>query len=120
MINHVSFQGRFTKDLELGSTPNNVKFVNFTLAWSEKYGDQKEINCFLNCAAYRGNAEFICKYFSKGDMVVVEGKLITRSYQDQQGIKKSITDLVVDRAHFCGSKKKQLFHLLPKMIYHFN
>lgn len=105
MINHVSYQGRFTRDLEL-RTANNISVINFTLAWSEKYGD-KEVNCFINCVAYRGTAEFIKKYFEKGDMVLVEGKLVTRSYQDQQGNKKFMTDLVVDKVHFCGSKKKK-------------
>ena len=105
MINHVSYQGRFTRDLEL-RTANNISVINFTLAWSEKYGD-KEVNCFINCVAYRGTAEFIKKYFEKGDMVLVEGKLVTQSYQDQQENKKSKTTLVVDKAHFCGSKKKQ-------------
>ena len=64
MINHVSYQGRFTRDLELKSTANNVSYVDFTLAWSEKFGD-KEVNCFLNCVAYRSTAEFLNKYFDK-------------------------------------------------------
>ena len=98
MINHVSYQGRFTRDLELKTTKNNLSYINFTLAWSEKYGD-KEVNCFINCVAYRGTAEFIKKYFEKGDMVLVEGKLVTQSYQDQQENKKSKTTLVVDKAH---------------------
>lgn len=103
MINHVSFQGRFTKDLELKHTANNVAYVKFTLAWSEKYGE-KETSCFLNCVAYKSNADFLSKYFHKGDMVLVEGKLLTRSYEDQKG-KQWITELIVDKSHFCGSKR---------------
>lgn len=80
MINHVSFQGRFTKDPELKHTSNNLSYVKSTLAWSEKYGDN-ENTCFLNCVAYRNIAEFIFKYFKKGDMVLVEGRLLTKYHR---------------------------------------
>lgn len=102
MINHVSFQGRFTKDLELKHTANDVAYVKFTLAWSEKYGE-KENKCFLNCAAYKHNADFLSKYFHKGDKVLVEGRLITSNYETQKD-KKWITELIVDKVHFCGQK----------------
>lgn len=104
MINHVSIQGRFTKDLELKHTQNGVAVCNFTLAWNERYGD-KEQTLFLNCVAYRNTAEFVEKYFRKGDQTIVEGKLVTRSYDDSQGQKKYVTELIVDKIHFCGSKK---------------
>lgn len=106
MINHISLQGRFTKDPELNHSPNNISYVRFTIAWSEKL-KTIENNCFLNCIAFNKFAEFICDYFKKGDMAIVEGKLITRSYEDQSGDKKYTTELRVDKAHFCGSNKKQ-------------
>lgn len=105
MLNKMIFQGRFTKPLELKQTANGVQVLNFTLAWNEKYGD-KETNCFLNCVAYRNTAEFIQKYFDKGDLAIVEGKLTTRSYE-KDGEKRYITELIVDKAHFCGSKKER-------------
>ncbi len=106
MINHISFQGRFVETPELKHTSSDVPYSRFSLAWSEKYWDN-ESTCFLNCVAYRNIAEFIFKYFKKGDMVLVEGRLLTRNYKDQNGNKKSMTDLIVDKAHFCGSNSKK-------------
>lgn len=104
MLNNMILQGRFTKDLELKHTKNDIAVCSFVLAWSEKYGE-KEQTLFLNCVAYKNNAEFITKYFKKGDMVAIEGKLTSRSYEDKEGQKKYVTELIVDRVHFCGNKK---------------
>lgn len=100
MLNKVIFQGRFVRSAEFSDTKNPV-YAKFTLAWSEKFGgtDQK---CFINCVAFNKTAEFITKYFDKGDMILVEGKLITSSYKDKSGNNKSSTELIVDKAHFCG------------------
>lgn len=106
MINHVSFQGRFIGTPELKRTSSDVPYSRFSLAWSEKYSDS-ESTCFLRCVAYRNNAEFVSKYFKKGDMILVEGKLITSKYEEQNGNKKSSTNLVVDKAHFCGANTKK-------------
>lgn len=104
MINHVSIQGRFTKNLEKKETTNGVSVCNFTVAWNEKYSE-KETTLFLNCVAYRGTCDFITKYFKKGDMAVVEGKLTSRSYE-KDGEKRYVTELIVDKIHFCGGSKK--------------
>ena len=104
MLNNMTLQGRFTRDLELRHTQSDLAVCSFTIAWNERYGD-KEQTLFLNCVAYRNTAEFISKYFKKGDMAVVEGKLTSRSYDDSQGQKKYVTELIVDKVHFCGSKK---------------
>lgn len=104
MLNNMILQGRFTKNLELKHTKNDIAVCSFVLAWSEKYGE-KEQTLFLNCVAYKNNAEFITKYFKKGDMVAIEGKLTSRSYEDKEGQKKYITELIADRVHFCGNKK---------------
>lgn len=103
MLNNMTLQGRFTKDLELRHTQSDKAVCSFTIAWNERYGD-KEQTLFLNCVAYRNTAEFISKYFKKGDMAVVEGKLTSRSYE-KDGEKKYITELIVDKVHFCVSKK---------------
>ena len=105
MINHISIQGRFTKDLEKKETTTGVPVCNFTIAWSEKYGE-KETSLFLNCVAYRGTADFVSKYFKKGDMAVVEGKLTSRSYE-KDNEKRYVTELIVDKIHFCGGAKKE-------------
>lgn len=104
MINHMTIQGRFTRQPELKRTSTDLAVCNFTLAWSEKYGE-KETTLFLNCVAYRSTAEFVSKYFLKGDMAVVEGKLTSRSYE-KDNEKRYITELIVDKVHFCGSKDK--------------
>ena len=100
MINKTIFQGRFVRSAEFSDSKNPV-YAKFTLAWSEKFGgaDQK---CFINCVAFNKTAEFITKYFDKGDMILVEGKLTTNTYKDKSGNNKYSTDLIVDKAHFCG------------------
>lgn len=104
MINKMILQGRLVKDVDKRMTKNDNSVASFTIAWSEKYG-QTEQTLFLNCVAWNNQAEFISKYFKKGDMVVVEGKLTTRSYEDGNGDKKYVTELIVEKAHFCGSKQ---------------
>lgn len=106
MINHVSLQGRFTKDPELNHSSNNISYVRFTIAWSEKL-KTVENKCFLNCIAFNKHAEFVCNYFKKGDMAIVEGKLITNCYEELTGTKKYSTELKLDGIHFCSSNKKQ-------------
>lgn len=103
MLNKVTFQGRFTADPELGQTASGVFFCNFDVAWSEKY-KEVESTCFLKCRAWRTTAEFLSKYFHKGDQVIVEGRLITNSWTDDQGQKRSTIICDVDKCHFCGAK----------------
>lgn len=105
MLNRLHLQGRFTRDLELKQTTSGVEVVNFTLAWSEKYKD-KETTLFINCVAYRSMAIHIANFFTKGDQVLVEGKLTSRSYDDKEGNKRHVTELLVDKVHFVGNKKK--------------
>ena len=105
MLNRLHLQGRFTRDLELKQTTSGVDVVNFCLAWSEKYKD-KETTLFINCVAYRSMAIHIANFFTKGDQVLVEGKLTSRSYDDKEGNKRYVTELLVDKVHFVGNKKK--------------
>lgn len=104
MLNQTVFQGRLTKDLEVKQTQSGIKYVSFTLAWSEKY-KETETKCFLRCKAWRQTAEFLEKYFSqKGKEMLVEGRLQTEEWTDSSGEKKSMTELQVDKVHFCGAK----------------
>ena len=102
MINSVHYQGRLTADPELKYTASQVPYMEFTIAWSEKY-KEIETKCFLRCKAWRNTAEFISKYFAKGTQIVIEGHLITEEWE-KDGEKKSRTICTVDKAHFCGSK----------------
>ena len=103
MVNKMILQGRLTKDPELKNTPSGIEVATFTVAWSKKYKDT-ETKCFLPCVAWRQTGIFVNQYFSKGQEICVEGELTTRQYQDKDGNNRSITELSVLQAHFCGKK----------------
>ena len=103
MVNRTILQGRLTKDVELKKTQSDVPFCEVTVAWSESYKDT-ETKCFLRVKAWRHNAEFLSKYFSKGQELVVEGKMVTEQWEDQDGKPQSRTICLADRFNFCGSK----------------
>lgn len=103
MINRTVLQGRLVRDPELRQTQNGVSVTSFTVAWSEKY-KETETKCFLSCTSWRHTADFVNKYFTKGQEIVVCGKLQTRSYDDKEGNKRTVTELTCEEAHFCGSK----------------
>lgn len=104
-VNHLVFQGRNVRDLELRTTNSGIECVNFTLAWSEKY-KEVEKTCFQECKAWRGTAVFIDKYFhNKGSEMIVEGKLETEKWEDKDGNKRSKNVLTVDAVHFCGKRQ---------------
>lgn len=99
MINKVLFQGRLTKDPDLKQTQSGVPMLIFTVAWSEKY-KETESRCFLLCKAWRQQAEFISKYFRKGQEVALEGHMVTEEWKEGE----SVTVCLIDKAHFCGPK----------------
>ena len=100
MLNVVTLQGRLTKDPELRQTQNGTAVTSFSLA----VNDREETN-FFDCVAWKSTAEFVCQYLQKGSMVVVEGRLQTRDWKDQNGNKRKNTEIVVNRVHFCGSRE---------------
>lgn len=103
MLNKSILQGRLVREVEMRTIGSGVPVASFTVAWSEKY-KETETKCFLPCTAWRTTAEFISKYFTKGQEICVEGSLSTREWQDKEGNKRSTIELTVDKAHFCGSK----------------
>lgn len=104
MLNKTVLHGRLTADPELRQTQSGVANVFFTVAWSEKY-KEVEKKCFLSCKAWRGTAEFLCKYFKKGQELIAGGKLVTEEWTAQDGSKRSSTVLDVEEIHFCGTKR---------------
>ncbi len=102
MINSVNFQGRLVRDIEVKYTDSQVAHTEFTVAWSEKY-KEAETKCFLRCKAWRQTAEFLGKYFAKGQEIAISGRLVTEEWE-KDGEKQSRTICMVDKAHFCGSK----------------
>lgn len=108
MLNSAILMGRLTSSPELKTTNNNISVCSFTVAVDRAYqvkGQEKQTD-FINCVAWRNNAEFITKYFGKGQMIAIEGSIQTRSYEDKDGNKRTAFEVVVDRASFCGGKNE--------------
>lgn len=109
MLNSVQLMGRFTKDPELRTTASGISTCSFTLAVDRNFvrqGEERKAD-FVNCVAWRQTAEFISRYFKKGDMVALEGSIQTRTWDDTEGKRHYVTEVVVDRTHFAGSKREQ-------------
>lgn len=104
MVNRTILQGRLCADPEMRRTNNGTAVCSFRVAWSETVKD-RETKLFLNCVAWQGTAEMICKYFRKGKELAVEGRLSTREYDDRDGNRRSVTEMTVDRVHFCGKNE---------------
>ena len=107
MYNHTGLQGRLTADPELRYTQQGTAITSFTLAsdTGRKTKDGKKITNFIECVAWRAQAEFVCNYLSKGRLVLVEGELTSRSYEDKDGNRRKAVEITVDSVHFCDSKK---------------
>lgn len=106
MLNVVAIQGRLTHGPELKTTPNGVSVCSFRIACERSYsskGEERKAD-FFTITAWRQTAEFVCKYFQKGSMIAVEGRLQTRQYQDQQGSNRTVVEVVADNVSFCGGK----------------
>lgn len=103
MVNSVILQARLVADPELKYTQSNVANLECTVAWSEKY-KETETKLFLRCKAWRHNAEFITRYFRKGQEILIEGHMVTEQWE-VDGEKKSRTICMIDRTNFCGSKR---------------
>jgi single-strand DNA-binding protein len=104
-MNKVELVGRLTKDPEIKLTSNQTQFCNFTIAVDRRFKDQngQRQADFINCVAWRQTAVFIQKYFRKGNRIGLVGSIQTRSYDDQNGQKKFITEVVIDEAEFVES-----------------
>lgn len=105
-MNKVILIGRLTKDPEVKNTSSQVQFCNFTIAVDRRFKDangQRQAD-FINCVAWRQTAAFIGSYFRKGSKVAVVGSLQSRSYDDQSGQKRYVTEVVVDEVEFMDSK----------------
>lgn len=101
-MNHITLLGRLTAQPELKQTQAGIAVSTFTVAVRRQ--SKEEATDFIPCVAWRNTAEFISKYFVKGQMVAVEGSLQTRSYTDKSGVKKTVYEVVISNTHFCGEK----------------
>ena len=114
-MNKVILLGRLTKDPELRYTAtNNTAVCSFTLAVDRKFSKDKEAD-FINCQAWQKTAEFVNKYFTKGQQVAVEGRIQVRSWDSEDGKKKYATEVVVEQAYFAGAKQGQAESVTPNV-----
>ena len=108
MLNHITIMGRLVRDPELRRTGSGVAVTNFCVAVDRDYvakdGGERKTD-FINCFAWRGTGEFIAKYFTKGRMIVVDGRLEMRHWTDKDGNKRTSAEINVDNAYFGDSKR---------------
>ncbi len=105
-MNVVCLLGRLTATPEQKTTQNGVSVTSFSVAVDRAYqpkGAERQTD-FINCVAWRGTAEFICRYFQKGQRIALQGSLQSRSYTDKNGNNRTVFEVVVDNAFFAESK----------------
>lgn len=110
MLNKVIVMGRLVRDPELRRTNSGTAVASFTIACNRDFksdGGEREAD-FIECVAWRNTAEFVSKYFAKGRMAVVSGRLQTRNWTDKEGNKRKATEIVAERVYFCDSKREEL------------
>ena len=109
MLNHITIMGRLTRDPELRRTGSGIAVASFTLAvdrdYSPKDGGERETD-FIDCVAWRQTGEFVSKYFTKGRMAVVSGRLQIRPWTDKDGNKRRSAEIVADNVYFGDSKQR--------------
>ncbi len=108
MLNHITIMGRLTRDPELRRTGSGVAVASFTVAVDRDFGGrdggEKETD-FIDCVAWRQTGEFVSKYFTKGSMAVVSGRLQIRSWTDKDGNKRRTAEVVADNVYFGEAKR---------------
>ena len=107
-LNHIDIMGRLTRDPELRYTAQGTPVASFTLAVDRDYqsGGSERQTDFIDCLAWRQTAEFVSKYFNKGSMAVVTGRLQIRDWEDKNGNKRRSAEVVADSVYFGESKKR--------------
>lgn len=106
MLNTITIMGRLTRDPDVRRTPNSVSVTSFTLAVDRDFqGDGEKRTDFIDCVAWRGTADFVGKYFTKGRMAVVSGRLQIREWTDKEGSKRRSAEVVAENVYFGDSKK---------------
>jgi single-strand DNA-binding protein len=108
MLNHITIAGRLTKDVELRHTSTNTPVASFTIACDRDFKDANgnKGTDFVECVAWRNTADFVSRYFNKGKMAIVSGRLQIRDYEDKEGNKRRSAEVVADQVYFGDSKKE--------------
>ena len=109
MLNHITIMGRLTRDPELRRTGSGIAVASFTVAVDRDFGNreggERETD-FIDCVAWRQTGEFVSKYFTKGSMAVVSGRLQIRNWTDKEGNKRRTAEVVADNVYFGESKRQ--------------
>lgn len=106
MLNVVAIMGRLVADPELRTTPAGVNVCQFRIACDRNFarqGEQRQAD-FVDIVAWRAQADFVCKYFSKGSLIAINGRIQTRNYQDKNGNNRTAFAVVAENINFGGSK----------------
>jgi single-strand DNA-binding protein len=107
MLNKVILLGRMVKDVEIKNTPSGKSVAAFTIAVDrrfQKQGEEKQAD-FINCVAWGTTAEFVGRYFGKGQMIALVGSIQVRNYEDGEGKRHYVTEVIADEVSFAGDKK---------------
>lgn len=115
-MNKVILMGRLTRDVELNKTSNEVAYCKFSVAVNRKFADangNKQTD-FINCVAWRNNAEFVNKYFKKGSQMLISGSIQTTSYEANDGTKKQTTEVLIEEIEFVDKKTSDSNNEQPK------
>ena len=114
MINKAILMGRLTKDPELRYTNSKTPVCSFSIAVSNSYGEKQQTD-FINCVAWNKTAEFVSKYFGKGKMIIVIGRITTRSWETTDGKRAYATEVVANEVSFGETKSSQQTATQPPM-----
>ncbi len=110
MLNHIVIMGRLTRDPELRYTQSQTPVASFSLAVERDFGGRdggEKQTDFIDCVAWRQSAEFVSKYFAKGSMAVVSGRLQIRDWNDREGNKRRSAEVVADNIYFGETKRRE-------------
>ena len=116
MLNHIVLMGRLTREPDLRRLPDDTAVLNFSIAVDRDYLDRdgERVTDFVDIVAFRGTADFVQKYFRKGSMIVVSGRLRVRNWKDRDGFKRRSTEVVADQAYFGEAKRREAERAEPE------
>ena len=116
MLNHIVLMGRLTREPDLRRLPDDTAVLNFSIAVDRDYLDRdgERGTDFVDIVAFRGTADFVQKYFRKGSMIVVSGRLRVRNWKDRDGFKRRSTEVVADQAYFGEAKRREAERAEPE------
>ena len=115
MLNHITVMGRLTRDPELRHTQNGIPVASFSIACDRDYKDANgdKATDFIDIVAWRNSAEFVSKYFTKGRMAVIDGRLQLRDWTDREGNKRRSAEIVANSVNFGDSRPKEQGQAVP-------